>query len=505
MARVRTVRARHAAAAPGLARFCWPGGSVSALEPWEDRLEAVAALASAQDIRMICGMPSWLIVFFERLARRCHGEGRRLRDLRQLWPRLSALIHGGVSFPPYAAVFDEWMGGTLHRVEVYPASEGFIAVQTELAGGLTLMLDYGIFYEFVPVEDVGLGAPRRHTVAEVETGRPYAVVMSTPGGLWSYLLGDTVRFTARDPLRLVITGHVRHYVSAVGENVIVEEVERALTTACRRTGAEVVEFTVAPRYGTAGEPRGSHEWLVEFRVPPAEPHDFLRIIDESLAAMNTDYRTKRTGDVALLAPAVTVLARDTFHRWMRDTGKLGDQHKVPRVTNDRALAEALLDVCGTAARPAYDGTSLMQYRRALRLRPRVHRQRPGRAARRRAGGQARQARGRRREAAVRWAASASRPAPSRARPSARPSSPSPASPAQGERLPWARLEARPDLRGSSWPASTAVIAREIEVIENQLRRNDVAVLCGRGVLRRSAHAGHRGRAADGATSPRPTS
>jgi hypothetical protein len=300
---------------------------------------------------MICGMPSWLVVFFEHLARRCQRDGRRLRDLRQLWPRLTALIHGGVSYAPYAAVFDEWTGRPLHRVEVYSASEGFVAVQTESTGGLTLMLDYGLFYEFVPVEDLGGATPRRHTVAEVELGRPYAIALSTPAGLWSYLLGDTVRFTARDPLRFVITGRVRHYISAFGENVIVEEVERALTTACRRTGAEVVEFTVAPRYGSADEPRGSHEWLVEFRVPPVEPHDFVRILDESLASMNTDYRTKRTGDVGLLAPAVTVLARDTFHRWMRETGKLGDQHKVPRATNDRALAEALLNVCGTAAQP----------------------------------------------------------------------------------------------------------------------------------------------------------
>jgi hypothetical protein len=267
------------------------------------------------------------------------------------------LIHGGVAFAPYAGVIEEWMGRRLDRIEVYPASEGFVGVQTEATGGLTLMLDYGIFYEFVPVEDVGSTHPRRHTVADVEPHRPYAVVMSTPGGLWSYLLGDTVRFVARDPLRLVITGRTRHYVNAFGENVIVEEVERALMGACRRTEAEVVEFTVAPRYPSAEEPRGGHEWLVEFRIPPREPEDFARVLDETLIALNTDYRTKRAGSVGMVPPRVTALPPGTFYRWMRESGKLGDQHKVPRVTNDRVTAQALLANCGLT-QPASIATAL---------------------------------------------------------------------------------------------------------------------------------------------------
>jgi len=176
-------------------------------------------------------------------------------------------------------------------------------------------------------------------------------VMTTPAGLWSYALGDTVRFTARDPLRLVITGRTRHYVNAFGENVIVEEVERALVRACRRTDAEVVEFTVAPRFPSAREPRGAHQWLVEFRVPPTEPEDFARILDEALGALNTDYRTKRGGSLGMVAPIVTALPPGTFHRWMRKAGRLGDQHKVPRVTNDRGMAAELLDEAGLAPAP----------------------------------------------------------------------------------------------------------------------------------------------------------
>jgi hypothetical protein len=331
-----------------------PGAACAAIPDWEERLDAIAALASTQDVRLLSGMPSWLVILFERVARHAEAGGRRLRGLGQLWPHLRVLIHGGVAFAPYADVFEEWLGPRLPRVEVYPASEGFVGVQTESTGGLSLMLDYGIFYEFVPVEDLDAPTPRRHTVADLELGRPYAVVMSTPAGLWSYLLGDTVRFTARDPLRLVITGRTRHYVNAFGENVIVGEVERALVRACRRTEAEVVEFTVAPRWPSAAEPRGGHEWLVEFRVPPTEPEDFTRILDEALATLNTDYRTKRGGSVGMVAPIVSALPPGTFHRWMRAAGRLGDQHKVARVTNDRRMADALLAGSGapTAGRQA---------------------------------------------------------------------------------------------------------------------------------------------------------
>jgi len=327
---------------PGVRGLYSPGPAIAAIPGWDERLGAAAALAAEQDLRLICGMPSWLVLLLERVATLRQASGRPIRHLGQWWPNLRVLIHGGVAFAPYASVLDAWSCAPLARVEVYPASEGFVAVQTEASGGLTLMLDYDIFYEFVPVEDLSSARPRRHTVADVELNRPYALVLSSPGGLWSYLLGDTVRFTRRDPLRLAITGRTRHYVNAFGENVIVEEIERALVGACRRTEAEVVEFTVAPSYPTAGAPRGGHEWLIEFRIPPQEPEEFARILDETLIALNADYRTKRAGGVAMVAPTVTALPAGTFHRWMRAGGKLGDQHKVPRVTNDRATAEALL-------------------------------------------------------------------------------------------------------------------------------------------------------------------
>jgi acyl-CoA synthetase (AMP-forming)/AMP-acid ligase II len=204
------------------------------------------------------------------------------------------------------------------------------------------MLDYGVFYEFVPVEDLGSERQRRHTVADVELDHPYAIVLTAPTGLWSYLLGDTVRFIARDPLRLQIIGRTRHFVNAFGENVIVEEVERALLRACQVTEAAAVEFTVAPRYPSRSEPRGRHEWLVEFLAAPCDLAEFARVVDQTLMSLNTDYRTKRAGDVGMVRPEITPLPAGTFYRWMRANGKLGDQHKVPRVTNDRAVACALL-------------------------------------------------------------------------------------------------------------------------------------------------------------------
>jgi hypothetical protein len=314
-----------------------PGPAVASVGDWQTRMSLMVPLVERQDLRLLSGMPSWTLIMLERVARRRGSAG-----LRDLWPHLDVFIHGGVSLAPYRRVLEERLERALEYVEVYPASEGFVAVQTERSGGLTLMLDYGIFYEFVPLEDLDAPRPRRHTIADVGLDRPYAVVLTTPAGLWSYLLGDTVRFTARDPLRLVITGRIRHFVNAFGENVIVEEVEHALLEACRVTGAEVSEFTVAPRFPAPDEARGSHEWLVEFRTAPADRRRFVEVLDLTLQRLNTDYRTKRAGNLGMVAPRLRELPAGAFHRWMAAAGKLGDQHKVPRVTNTRVLADALL-------------------------------------------------------------------------------------------------------------------------------------------------------------------
>jgi len=328
-----------------------PGHDFAALTDWERRISAIASLAATQDLRLLSGMPSWITILLDRVLQVRKQIGSPVRTLAECWPKLSVFIHGGMTFAPYLKGFEERMGRTLHRIEVYPASEGFIALQTERERGLTLMLDYGIFYEFVPVEDLGTARPRRHTVADVDLDRSYAVVLTAPAGLWSYVLGDTVRFVARDPLRLQITGRTRHFVNAFGENVIVEEVERAIACACAATWADVVEFTVAPRYPSQAEARGGHEWLVEFRRPPQDLAEFVRLVDTTLMDLNHDYHTKRAGAVGMLPPDLTSLPPGTFYRWMRTVGKLGDQHKVPRVTNDRRIIEQIAECnVGVSAR-----------------------------------------------------------------------------------------------------------------------------------------------------------
>jgi hypothetical protein len=331
-----------------LSRHHSPGATDASIPDGERGLDALATLVAGLDLRLLSGMPSWMVILLARVARLgAHAEA----PINARWPNLGVFIHGGVSFAPYRPVFEHWLGRSLEYVEVYPASEAFVAVQTERAGGLTLMLDYDVFYEFIPVEDLSRPDPRRYTVAEIELGRAYAVVLTTPAGLWSILLGDTIRFTARDPLRLQITGRTRHFVNAFGENVIVEEVERAIGEACRRAHAEVVEFTVAPYYTSASRTRGRHEWLVEFAEPPRCPVDvFVRAIDEALQQLNTAYRTKRTGDLGMMAPRVVELPAGTFYRWMRGRGKLGGQSKVPRVTNDRAVADGLLQAAAVPPR-----------------------------------------------------------------------------------------------------------------------------------------------------------
>jgi hypothetical protein len=323
-----------------------PGPELAAIPDWETRIAAIAQRVAGQDLRLISGMPSWLLILFEHVQRLYPGSAGALGAR---WPNLGVFIHGGVAFAPYQDLFEQTVGRSLERVEVYPASEGFVGLQTERTGGLTLMLDYGIFYEFVPVEDLGASRPRRHTVADVELERPYTVALTTPAGLWSYVLGDVVRFTAREPLRLEIVGRTRHFVNAFGENVIVEEVERALVEACRRTHAEAVEFTVAPAYAVAIDARGRHDWLIEFATPPASAATFARVLDETLKQLNTDYRVKRTGDLGMTAPRLVPLPRGTFYAWMRSRGKLGGQHKVPRVTNARTVADGLLAVAGRVA------------------------------------------------------------------------------------------------------------------------------------------------------------
>jgi acyl-CoA synthetase (AMP-forming)/AMP-acid ligase II len=322
-----------------------PGPEIAAIPDWGRRLAATATRARQQDVRLISGMPSWMLVLFERIRSM---QGDPVLEIGRLWPHLAVFIHGGVRMEPYWSVFEATVGRPIEYLEVYPASEAFVAIQVEAHDkGLTLMLDYGIFYEFVPVAELGFGAPRRLTIAEVRIDEPYAILLSSPAGLWSYVLGDTVRFVSLAPPQLVITGRTRHFVNAFGENVIVEEVERAAAAACARTRSELVEFTVAPFYPRGPRQQAGHEWAIEFRSPPSSLDGFAHAVDDTLQALNTDYRTKRAGDIGMALPRVVSVAPGSFHRWLATHNKLGDQYKVPRASNQRDVIEAVLVAAGS--------------------------------------------------------------------------------------------------------------------------------------------------------------
>lgn len=326
-----------------------PTASVTALSDWEQKLDAVAGQAWRADVRAIGGTPSWLVCVFERVLRLHREAGRRVSSLAEIWPRLSLLVHGGVNFEPYRATFRELFGKPVHTLDVYPASEGFIAFQDRLgADDLLLNLDIGIFYEFVPVEELSRPAPRRFTVADVEPGVNYAIVLTTNSGLWSYVIGDTVRFTSLRPHRVHVTGRTQQFLSAFGEHLIVEDVEAAMTAACAATGAELADYHVAPVFPGDGEMRPAHEWLTEFIKAPADPERFARVLDEALRKQNADYADHRSGDAGMRPPVITPLPAGAFYATLKASGKFGPQVKAPRLRNDREFAALLRRTAGLA-------------------------------------------------------------------------------------------------------------------------------------------------------------
>jgi hypothetical protein len=265
------------------------------------------------------------------------------RDIGQVWPNLELFMHGGVSFRPYREQFRDLIPSPqMNYLESYNASEGFFAVQDRRgADDMLLMLDYGIFYEFMPLSELGTERPRTLLLDEVEPGTDYALVISTNGGLWRYMPGDTVRFTSVKPFRVQVSGRTRSFINAFGEELIVDNADRGIEAACRATGAVVAEYTAAPIY-MQGEARGGHEWAIEFERPPDDMERFVDELDAAMRALNSDYDAKRRGDMALRRPVAHRLERGTFHAWMRRRGRLGGQNKVPRLCNDRALIESIL-------------------------------------------------------------------------------------------------------------------------------------------------------------------
>jgi hypothetical protein len=311
-----------------------PSYETNCIEDWETKLDRIVEETIAQDMTLISGIPPWVQMYFDRLNLK---SGKAIKDL---FPNFSVLAHGGVNFEPYKARLFESIGKKIDAIETFPASEGFFAFQdSQSAEGLLLNTASGIFFEFVPAGEIFNEKPTRLSLRDIKVGENYALVISSNAGLWAYNIGDTVRFLSTEPYRLVVTGRTKHFISAFGEHVIGEEVEQSLLKAAQKEQVHVTEFTVAPMI-QQGEGKSYHEWFVEFESEPADLEGFARAIDNNLRDKNIYYDDLVKGNI-LQPLKITVIRKNGFIDYMKSIGKLGGQNKVPRLSNDRRIAEAL--------------------------------------------------------------------------------------------------------------------------------------------------------------------
>ncbi|MFN2457013.1 MAG: GH3 auxin-responsive promoter family protein [Chitinophagaceae bacterium] len=316
--------------------FRTPDLSIALMDEWESKIEKLAKSTIQENVTSMAGVPTWLIVLLKRIL-----EITRKQNIKQVWPNLELYMHGGVSFVPYRNQFADLIGAPINYLEIYNASEGFFAAQDGLnKEGMLLMCDHGIYYEFLPAEQQGNHGTETVLLKDVEIGKHYAPVISTNGGLWRYLLGDTIQFTSVEPYRLKVSGRLKHYINAFGEEVIVDNADKAIASASEKTGAVVVDYTVAPIY-FSGKGNGAHEWLIEFEEQPQDQQQFIYELDAALKNINSDYEAKRYKDIALRMPVVQAIPNGTFTNWLKSKGKLGGQHKVPRLSNDRDTLEEI--------------------------------------------------------------------------------------------------------------------------------------------------------------------
>jgi hypothetical protein len=317
-------------------RMKTPDASIMLMSNWEEKIEKICETTVREDVRCLAGVPSWFLTVINKILER---TGKK--HLHEVWPNLELFIHGGISFTPYREQYRRLLPDPkMKYLETYNASEGFFGLQDDPEDtSLLLMLDYGVYYEFMPVSEVGQSKPRTLMLEEVKTGENYALVITTNSGLWRYMIGDTIQFTSTKPYKFRITGRTKLFINAFGEELIIDNATEALHTVCRATGAEVVEFTAAPVFMEEGK-RGAHEWLVEFSTPPADPEAFAEALDKELQRLNSDYEAKRL--LSLERIRLQKARRGLFNEWLKEKGKLGGQHKVPRLWNDRTHIDELL-------------------------------------------------------------------------------------------------------------------------------------------------------------------
>ena len=314
-----------------------PELSIALLDEWEDKIERLAQGTIHENVTSISGVPTWTMVLIRRIL-----DITAKNTLTDVWPSLELCIHGGVSFTPYREQFRKLIGKDIHYLDMYNASEGFFAAQTDPKDdGMLLYVDHGIFMEFMPVEEYGKTIPETIGLQDVEIGKNYALVISTNAGLWRYLLGDTLYFTSLKPFRIKISGRLKHYINTFGEEVIVDNSDRAIALACEKTGGVVNDYTAAPVYFGENS-NGAHEWLIEFEKGPDNLSHFVYELDNALKNVNSDYEAKRHKDIALRMPIVHILKKGVFAGWLKSKGKLGGQHKVPRLSNTRVYVDEIL-------------------------------------------------------------------------------------------------------------------------------------------------------------------
>ncbi|MBK7887988.1 MAG: GH3 auxin-responsive promoter family protein [Bacteroidetes bacterium] len=319
--------------------FRTPERSIALMDEWEEKIEMMAKTCMFENVTNIAGVPSWTLVLLKRIL-----EISGKSDLTEIWPNLELFVHGAVSFTPYKDQFQKLIPKSdMFYLETYNASEGFFGIQDRLySEDMLLMLDYGIYYEFLPVSEWEKENPTTITLDEVKLNENYAIIITTNAGLWRYKIGDTVAFTSLSPFRIRITGRTAHFINAFGEELIIENADKAIQAACHATGAIIREYTAGPVY-FSDKSSGAHEWIIEFVSPPIDIHDFTVLLDDALKAQNSDYEAKRYKDKVLALPIIHNVPPNTFYEWMKRREKLGGQHKVPRLSNNRNYLEEILN------------------------------------------------------------------------------------------------------------------------------------------------------------------
>ncbi|WP_416439887.1 GH3 auxin-responsive promoter family protein [Leeuwenhoekiella sp. A16] len=317
-----------------------PGNEVSLMSDWETKMQAIVDETINENVTSLAGVPSWMLVLLNNVL-----DSTKGKTIFDIWPNLEVYFHGGVSFDPYRDQYKKLLPlNDFKYYEIYNASEGFFAIQDQNdSSELLLMLDYGIFYEFIPMETYNTPDEKIIPLSAVEKGKNYALVITTNAGLWRYKVGDTVRFTSINPYRIRVTGRTKHHINAFGEELIIENAEQALKKAAAITNSEIVDYTAAPIF-MDGKSKGAHEWIIEFKVKPTNAQIFNQVLDESLMEINSDYEAKRFNNITLNAPKIHIAREKLFYDWLKAKNKLGGQHKVPRLSNTREYVDELLSL-----------------------------------------------------------------------------------------------------------------------------------------------------------------